>query len=152
MVTVRPVEPRDAPAWLRLRTALWPDGAEDHGTEIDRFLAGDAREPEAVFVAEDGAGEIVGVAELSIRSYAEGCRTERVGYLEGWYVVPEARRQGVGRALIESAEAWARKQGCTEFASDMEPTNTISAAAHRALGFSEVATVVCYRKELSKER
>ena len=148
MVTVRPVEPRDAPAWLRLRTALWPDGAEDHRAEIDRFLAGAAREPEAVLVAEDGAGEIVGFAELSIRSHAEGCRTDRVGYLEGWYVVPEARRRSIGRALVNSSEEWARGQGCREFASDIEPANEISAAAHRALGFSEVGTIVCYRKDL----
>jgi aminoglycoside 6'-N-acetyltransferase I len=86
-----------------------------------------------VLLAEDAVGDIVGIAELSIRAYAEGCRTDRVAYLEGWYVVPEARRQGVGRALIESAEEWARAQGCTEFASDIQPANEVSAAAHRMM-------------------
>jgi aminoglycoside 6'-N-acetyltransferase I len=152
LVTVRPIAPGDASAWLRLRTALWPDGAEDHPAEIDRFFAGQAREPLAVLVARDEGGEIVGLAELSIRSSAEGCRTDRVGYLEGWYVVPEARQRGVGRALVESAEKWARAQGCIEFASDREIANEESGAAHRALGFSEVGTIVCYRKELSEER
>lgn len=55
--------------------------------------------PEAVLVAtEDGdpAQGLVGLAELSRRAYAEGCETSPVGFLEGWYVVPERRRQGVG--------------------------------------------------------
>lgn len=106
-----------------------------------------ANEPQAVIVAER-EGEILGFAELSLRTYAEGCGSSPVGYLEGWYVVPEARRQGVGRALVRAAELWAKEQGCTEFASDTELENTVSADAHRALGFDEVEIVRCFRKAL----
>ena len=130
---VRQVRRSDARAWLRLRCALWPDGSEaEHGAEINRFFAETSREPAAVLLAEDGAGQVLGVAELSIRPCAEGCRTNRVGYLEGWYVVPEARRRGVGRSLIAAAEGWARAHGCTEFASDTQPENEASGAAHVA--------------------
>jgi aminoglycoside 6'-N-acetyltransferase I len=90
----------------------------------------------------------MGFAELSIRAYAEGCRTDRVTYLEGWYVAPDVRNRGVGGALIAAAEAWARSQGCVELASDVELTNEASAAAHRALGFVEVGRVRCFRKDL----
>jgi len=149
MVTVRPAQPRDAPAWLQLRHALWPeDSAAEHREEIDRFFAGAAREPLAVLLAEDGTGCPVGLAELSIRAYAEGCSSDRVAYVEGWFVVPQARGHGVGRALIAAAEEWGRAQGCRELASDAEPDNAVSAAAHRALGFSEVGLVRCFRKEL----
>ena len=51
---------------------------------------------------------------MSIRNYAEDCQTDRVAYLEGWYVDAEWRRRGVGSALVAGAEAWARAQGCTE--------------------------------------
>lgn len=146
---VRNVTPSDASAWLRLRHALWPDGSEaEHANEIAAFLEGHAREPLAVLIAEDGAREPLGFVELSIRPCAEGCRTDRVAYLEGWYVVPAARKRGVGRALVVAAEAWARSQGCTEFASDAELANDVSAAAHAALGFVEVGQVRCFRKEL----
>src|SRR2546426_7605559 len=65
MITVRPAQPRDAAAWLQLRRALWPEGSEaEHREDIDRFFAGDAREPLAVLLAEDGAGCPVGLAEL----------------------------------------------------------------------------------------
>ncbi len=92
MITVRPARPGDAAAWLQLRHALWPEGSEaEHRAEIDRFFVGDAREPLAVLLAENGAGCPIGLAELSIRSHAEGCRSDRVAYLEGWFVTPKAR-------------------------------------------------------------
>jgi aminoglycoside 6'-N-acetyltransferase I len=145
---VRHVTPGDAADWLAFRCSLWPEGAEaEHATEIAAFLEGRLTMPLAVLVADGGTG-VIGFAELSIRAYAEGCRTDRVGYLEGWFVVPEARRHGVGRALVAAAEAWVREQGCTEFASDAVLDNDVSAAAHRALGFSEVVRIRCFRKDL----
>jgi aminoglycoside 6'-N-acetyltransferase I len=132
-----------------MRYALWPEGSlEEHREEIGEFFAGAAREPLAVLIAEDAEGRALGFAELSIRACAEGCRTDRIGFLEGWFVVPEARRQGVGRLLVEGAEQWARAQGCVEFASDSLEANAASAAAHRALGFTDVGLIRCYRKDL----
>lgn len=105
--------------------------------------------PLQVLLAVDSSGAAVGFAELSIRAYAEGCSSDRVAYLEGWYVVPDARRRGVGGALVRAAEQWASAQGCTEFGSDAELENTVSAAAHRALGFDEVVRIRCFRKALA---
>lgn len=134
-----------------MREALWPADAgepSDHPDEIARFFAGALHEPLAVLIAEDGSGRALGFAELSIRNYAEGCVTNRVAYLEGWYVEPHARRRGVGAALVRAAEDWGRAQGCTEFASDALIDNEISAAAHEALGFDETARIRCFRKDL----
>jgi aminoglycoside 6'-N-acetyltransferase I len=150
MARVRAVKPEDAGAWLQLRHALWPEGSEaEHREEIDLFFAGRfPRDPWAVLLAEDDDGGVIGLAELSLRPYAEGCRTTPVAYLEGWYVLPEARERGVGRALIAAAESWARTRGCSELASDTAPDNDVSAAAHRASGFVDAGTVRCFRKEL----
>lgn len=146
---MRAVTDADAEAWLRMRVALWPEGSEaEHREEIARFFAGQAPEPLAVLVAEEGEGTLVGFAELSIRPYAEACRSTRVAYLEGWYVEREMRRRGIGRALVAAAEAWGRTQGCTEFASDAERDNAVSAAAHRAIGFTDVGLIRCFRKDL----
>src|SRR2546427_12254564 len=117
MITVRTAKPRDAAAWLQLRHALWPeDSAAEHREEIDRFFAGDAREPLAVLLAEDGAGCPVGLVEVSIRAYAEGCSSDRVAYVEGWFVVPQARGDGGGRALIAAADGCGGCHGWRECA------------------------------------
>jgi aminoglycoside 6'-N-acetyltransferase I len=147
MIRVRPVTPADSDAWLDMRCALWPEGsAAEHRAEVTRFFAGLLREPLQTLIAVDSAGGPVGFAELSIRSYAEDCVTDRVAYLEGWYVAPGSRRQGVGRALVLAAEEWARAQGCAEFASDALLDNVVSAAAHKALGFRETVQLRCFRK------
>jgi aminoglycoside 6'-N-acetyltransferase I len=149
VTTVRPVTPADADDWLAMRCALWPDGSPaEHGKEIRRYFSGTAREPQAVLIAGEPGEPLVGFVELSIRPCAEGCRTDRVAYLEGWYVAPGARRTGVGRALVAAAERWGRAQGCTEMASDTQPDNAVSAAAHAALGFEDAGLVRCFRKTL----
>src|SRR5262245_21536521 len=148
MIRVRAMTTADAADWLRMRHALWPDDSDSHAREIDGFLAGDRHESLEGRIALDDAGGAVGFAELSIRNIAEDCITDRVGYLEGWYVEPWLRRQGVGAALVRAAEAWARAQGCTEFGSDTTIDNEASAAAHRALGFTETARIRTFLKRL----
>jgi aminoglycoside 6'-N-acetyltransferase I len=148
---IRAIERDDRDAWLRMRCALWPEGeAGEHAAEIDAYFAGEfPRGPWQVFVAEPEGGELVGFAEVSIRSYAEGCSSARVAYLEGWWVANEMRRRGVGAALVQAAEAWGRAQGCSEFASDADPSNQVSVEAHRALGFEDAGLVQCFRKSLA---
>jgi aminoglycoside 6'-N-acetyltransferase I len=147
--SIRAVTEADLELWLDLRRALWPEESDDqHRKEIAEFFAGTLPEPQAVLLACDGMGTVVGLVELSVRPFAEGCRSRRVAYLEGWYVAPYARGQGVGRALLRAAEDWGRAQGCTEFASDTEPDNANSSAAHLALGFEDVGLVRCFRKDL----
>ena len=149
MISTRPVRKEDADRWRDLRVALWPEASADvHAAEIGEFFAGRAREPVAVLVAENMEGDIIGFVELSIRTSAEGCETDHVAFVEGWFVVREARRRGVGRALMAAAETWGRTQGCAELGSDTQASNRISRAAHAATGFEEVALVRCFRKAL----
>jgi aminoglycoside 6'-N-acetyltransferase I len=150
MIHVRSAVEADGPAWLAMREALWPDETGAHAREVHDYFAGLLKMPLEVLLALDDAGLAVGFAELSIRPYAEDCETDRVAYLEGWYVVPGARRQGAGRALIEAAEQWAMAQKCTEFGSDALLDNEVSAVAHRALGFEETVQIRCFKKDLRR--
>ena len=134
-------------AWHRLRASLWPEIPKDELDPEEDLILGDPRR-NAVFVARTANGGLVGFVEAALRDWAEGCRTRPVGYVEGWYVGPEHRRQGVGRRLIEAAEQWARSRGCTEMGSDAEIANTLSHRAHAALGYEEVERVVSFAKRL----
>jgi aminoglycoside 6'-N-acetyltransferase I len=60
------------------------------------------------------------------------------------------RRRGVGRALLNAAEAWARDRGHTEMASDALIENAVSHAAHARAGYVEVERAVRFRKDLNK--
>ena len=90
-----------------------------------------------------------GLVEVGSRPYAEDCETSPVGYIEGWWVDDDMRRHGVGRALLATAEDWARGMGYTEMASDALLDNLTSHAAHRACGYEEVERLVCFRKPLT---
>lgn len=143
---IREYQPSDLPEWLRMRRALWPEIAEvDEAADAAAWLAW----PNAVvLVAARPGGGLAGFAELATRPYAEGCDTNPVAYLEGWYVDRDVRRRGVGAALIRAGESWARARGYFELASDALLENTISQEAHEALGFTEVERSVHYRKDL----
>lgn len=149
MATIRAVRPQDRNDWVRLRHALWPDGTlEAHEYDAERFLAGDRHEPAEVLIAFDDNDRVIGFVELSIRNIVDSCSSDRVGYLEGWYVIPDARRQGIGTALVVAAERWARGRGCREFASDAALNNEVSHRAHVSLGFTETGRSVNFRKDL----
>ena len=115
---IRHARPIDTEMWERMRCDMWPDGREDHGSEIADFFAGMRAEPEAVLVAESADGHLVAIAELSVRTNLPLRLGQPVGYVEGLFVVPEARGQGIARALLQASREWARQRGCTGFASD----------------------------------
>jgi aminoglycoside 6'-N-acetyltransferase I len=141
----------DADAWLAMRAALWPDAHVDElRRDVDAFFsAGSATSmPHCVFVAEAEDGALVGMLELSLRPYADGCASSPVPFIEGWYVSEPMHRRGIGSALVNAAERWAIAQGHTEMASDALLENHISERAHAALGFEEVERAIRFRKAL----
>ncbi len=132
-----------------MREDLCPDSHEDLEREIDAYLDGRSDIIDQAFVCDEG-GRAIAFVELRLRNYAEGSDAPVVPYVEGWYVARPSRGLGIGRALIERAEKWARDAGFGELASDAELDNTRSIRAHRALGFEEVERVVCFLKRLGE--
>lgn len=148
MNTIRPVHPEDASEWLRMRLDLWPEGSEaEHHAEIQAYFEA-VGNTTITLVCEREDGGLGGFAEVAIRDGIEGAEGEQVGYLEGWYVDADLRKKGVGRALVDAAEAWTRAQGLTVMGSDVELHNAISIQAHKALGFHETYRLVHFMKRL----
>ncbi len=154
-IIVRHPQAEDCAEWTRMRSALWPDAsAESHAEEIAAYLTGNLTgwlaglHAVTVLVAVRPGGGLCGFLEASVRPMVDDCTTHRVGYVEGWYVDPDVRQKGVGRTLVRAAEAWSSSQGCREMASDAHLANTISIAAHKAMGFDDAAPSVRFRKWL----
>jgi aminoglycoside 6'-N-acetyltransferase I len=129
---------------------LWPSAdSVELAAEAASFLDGNVIPTiAAVFLAEDEA-QPIGFLELAMRSFSDGCDTMPVPHVEGWYVEPSARGRGVGRALMQAAEEWARHHGYRELGSDTEPWNVASLAAHAHCGFQETERLVKFRKLLA---
>ncbi len=144
---IREFRSTDWDEWRRMDQALDPDNDSDDVEADMRAIL--ARPDAAVFIAERPDGSVCGYVEVGSRSYAEGCSSSPVGYIEGWYVDPDVRRSGYGRALLAAAETWARGRGYTEMGSDARLDNGISFKAHQSLGYEETERVVQFRKSLA---
>jgi len=144
--TIRRATYDDKPEWLRMRHGLWTDAPMEYlALDLDHLLAD---EDTAVFMAFNENRQPVGFIEVSLRSFAEGCETSPVGYIEAWFVGELVRGQRLGRDLVHTAERWAREKGCDEMASDTWLENEGSIAAHLQLGFHEADRLVHFVKRL----
>ena len=94
-------------------------------------------------------GTIEGFAQCGLRhDYVEGTNSSPVGYLEGIFVQEEYRKQGYAKQLLNYCEKWAKKKGCSEFASDCELDNEISRQFHINLGFDGANRIICFSKKI----
>ena len=98
---------------------------------VERIMAG----PDGEFLlgaAEDGA-PATGVAQVRFRwsvwKSAEDC------WLEDLYVREEARRSGLGRALVEACVERGRQRGCRRIELDVNEENAPARALYEACGF-----------------
>lgn len=147
-MTIRAITEQDFLKWQTMRLKLWSHVTESENREFfAAILADDSRGQ--IFVAEDEAGELAGFLEAALRfDYVEGAETSPVGYIEGWFVEADARRQKVGTTLAQAAEAWAREKGCAEMCSDCELDNDLSLAAHLGAGYEEAGRNIHFIKQL----
>ena len=130
-----------------LAVQLFPDRDVDE-VFSDLILALTGRSA-IVWLAEED-GQPIGYALCRLHHEdVKGTESKPVGYLEAVYVLPEHRRQGIGRRLVQVCETWTKdKKDCTELASDCRVTAPEALAFLTKLGFIEVDRIVCVNKRL----
>jgi RimJ/RimL family protein N-acetyltransferase len=138
-LVVRPAQPADAGALVALAEAV---GAEPEGWLISdsrwrsvgserRYLRAVRRHPDAaVFVAEE-AGEIVGRLSVARDPHPASRHVADLGLM----VAADARRRGVGWALLERAVEWARPAGVRKLELHVFPHNEPAIRLYERFGF-----------------
>ena len=146
---IRNADPSDAEQLTRLADAV---SAEPEGWLISvagewrsagderRFLKAVRRYPHAsVLVAERDDGTLLGRLSVGRDPHPASTHVADVGLM----VALDARRQGVGTALLEAAVAWAREAGVRKLELHVFPWNEAAIALYEAFGFEREG----YRKQ-----
>ena len=100
-----------------------------------------------IIVALDSSSDVVGWLQAHASHIIEsGFRVEITGLI----VFPGQRRHGVGRALVDEAERWAKAVAAEAIVVRSNVQRVESHAFYPALGYSATKTQNVYRKTLTK--
>ena len=139
----------DFDSWLALGLDLWPHYKKKKASLENQFSEILCDPNQTAFLCKHD-NEAIAFINVSLRSdYVPGAKVTPVGYIEGIFVKPEYRKQGIAKKLIKLAEAWAKKYGCKELGSDAELANVESQKFHKSIGFKQVDVNVHYIKKIN---
>ena len=148
-VKTRPMESRD----LEAVAALFDAYRQFYEKPADLALARRyiterfERRESVIIIAENAAGDIVGFTQL----YPAFCSVlaDRTFVLYDLFVTPATRGTGAGRALMEAAEAHARKTGAARLQLETAKTNKIGQSLYESCGWERDELFYVYSKPLS---
>lgn len=138
---VREADPSDAESLTRLAEAVsgepeaWLISADGEWRSVGderRYLKAVRRYPNAaVFVAERDDGAIIGRLSLARDTHPASAHVADLGLM----VAKDARRAGVGRALLQAAVDWARGSGVRKLELHVFPWNEPAIRLYERFGF-----------------
>ena len=143
---IRPATPADAPTIHRLIRELAaferaPDAVENTPENLAWQLAADAP-PFGCLVAERGGG----IAGFALYFFNYSTWTGRPGlYVEDLYVTPEARGEGVGKALFLALARIAAERGCGRMEWSVLDWNRTAIDFYRSFGARPMDDWTTYR-------
>jgi RimJ/RimL family protein N-acetyltransferase len=96
-----------------------------------RYVRAVRRSPHAAVIVAETPDGLAGRLSIARDPHPASRHVADVGLM----VAREHRRQGVGRALLEAAEAWARTVGVTKLELHVFPHNTAAIGLYTRLGY-----------------
>jgi ribosomal protein S18 acetylase RimI-like enzyme len=133
----------DCPRLAELSAELGYPMSPEEAAERLRELG--TRPDHALLVAES-EGRVVGWIQVSLPRIFE---TPHRAEIAGLVVDAAARGRGIGRRLVEAAEAWARRQDCLAVRVRSNVVRERAHAFYRRNGFREIKTQRVLEKDLT---
>ena len=131
--------------WVALCQLLWDDPGDLHLQEAEKILSSDSK---AAFLLFDEANQAIGFIEGAL--YLD--ETNKYGYVEGWFVHPDFRGQGLGGQLMDALEQWLLHRSISLVLSDTIPAEyPLSPKAHKRNGFKDLMTIQVFIKQIDPE-
>ena len=132
--------------WTDLAILLFPDSTFDQEFDLHKKILASENEIGLLYQKDN---LYVGFMHLSIRNdYVNGTDTSPVVFIEAIYVLPDYRKQGIGKEFIRYAENYAKQKRITQLASDCFIDNNLSENFHKSCGFIEKERVICFVKNV----
>jgi ribosomal protein S18 acetylase RimI-like enzyme len=141
---IRPFNPADRefilgllPRFVEFGLPPWREAESINRTNANLLEAALEALPadSAILVAEDNAGTPLGFIHLQTNSdYFSG---EPYAYISDVAVAPQGEGQGIGRALMLAAEAWANQQGYGLLALYVFAQNERAKRLYESLGYAQ---------------
>ena len=142
-ITIRAARPSDVDEIARLTTLLGYDLTT--GDAVDRLSRILARDDQQFLVADVG-GRAVGWVHVVFAEYVDA---EAFVVIGGLVVDREHRRLGVGRALMNRAETWARERGCSMVRLSSSATRYAAHQFYKDVGYTNIKTQYSFIKPLN---
>lgn len=135
---IRVLTPDDWTTWRQLRLAALGEAPQAFGAQLADWQGdGDLEERWRGRLAIPGSHNVVVRLDGRAVGMASGVPTSAPGTVEliSMWVAPEARGRGVGDALMQEIERWARSVGASVLRLSVADDNTAAAALYERHGF-----------------
>jgi ribosomal protein S18 acetylase RimI-like enzyme len=154
--TIRPGRKEDAAETAR----LWMRSAEEHtahdrvyqtapGAEktMRRFLADVANSGYSFLFVVAAGDRTVGFISGELRQGSPTFLPKTWASVDDVFVEPEYRNRGMGRALLQSVQSWARERGADGISLQVAAANSRGRKFYEDLGFREISVYQVFEFE-----
>ncbi len=119
--------------------AIAPEAPQWRQSAYATYLAPDPDNPSLlrtarVAIAPASPGEILAFACATLLRVPSAPATENLCQLDSMAVRPDARRRGIGAALLQALLAWAAQNGARHFSLEVRASNAPAIALYKRFG------------------
>lgn len=143
MTTTRTARITDADDISSLTAQL---GYDVEPSQVRARLSSILARPDHLFHVAEDDGRVIGWIHATIAEYIE---VDRFAVVGGLVVDRDRRKAGVGRLLLDAAERWAARQGCSVVRLWSSTPRTAAHRFYEAVGYTRIKTQYSFARSLA---